>query len=391
MQRRRRIASLAVAIAVIAAGCTSGSPGDATPSPSGGPVEPSVTPAPPAVTLGNGDELPATCAGDVAKARQTVAFVAAGDAWAVDPAGRRLSCLFPVTDAGPFAWGPQGDRVMLADLAVRGVANDAPTLDAVTQRPSAFDWGHPQGLAIVYATAGGRTPRKRFIDDGRIERLAALPRGRYLQVAYHPSGLALAFVVDRGGRQRIWLSTNEGLDPVSLVYSQGGTRFTSIAFTPDGQQLVWTAQHAGGYPQIHAMDLADRTGFTDGWRGGVGETASNLRLPPSGTLQAFDLGDACADRVATIALSPRAAHPALPDADGPTTVLGWLDDTTLLVGEGGCGGPIDVVAVGVAGDATPVVLGADAAAARTVTTSAPTSVPAPPVDAEEQPPPEGVG
>jgi hypothetical protein len=229
------------------------------------------------------------------------------------------------------------------------------------------------------------------MDDGRVEGLDELPGGRYLDIAYHPSGLALAFVVDRGGRQRIWLSTNEGLDPVPLVFSRGGTRFTSIAFTPDGQRLVWTAQHVGGYPQIHTMDLADRTGFTDGWRGDPGQTAGTLLLPPGGAMQAFDVGATCDDRTATIALSPRVARPALPGSGRPTTSLGWLDATTLLIGVGGCEEAMDVVAVDVAGGSTPVVLGADAAAARTVTTMAPTSVPAPPAAAPEQPPPEGVG
>lgn len=65
------------------------------------------------------------------------------------------------------------------------------------------------------------------------------------------------------------------------------------------------------------MDLADRTGFTDGWRGDVGQAAWNLRLPPSGTLQAFDVGEACADRVATIALGPRVADLLCPMPIGP--------------------------------------------------------------------------
>jgi hypothetical protein len=299
--------------------------------------------------------------------------------------------LFEVDDVGPFVWGPQGDRVLLADLEVRGVTGRDPNLHATGQRVRSFDWGHPLGLAVVFAPVGAETPEKRFMDDGHVERLGELPSGRYVDIAYHPSGLALAFVVDRGGRQRIWLSTNEGLDPVPLVYSRGGTRFTSIAFTPDGQRLVWTAKHAGGYPQIHAMDLADRTGFTDGWRGETGQTAGNIVLPPEGALQAFDVGTTCDERAATIALNPRVARPALPGSDRPTTSLGWLDDTTLLVGVGGCDEAMDVVAVDAAGGATPVVLGVDAAAARTVTTGAPTSVPAPPIDAPEQPPPEGVG
>ena len=154
---------------------------------------------------------------------------------------------------------------------------------------------------------------------------------------------------------------------------------------------MWIAQHAGGYPQIHTMDLVDRTGFSDGWRGEIGQEASNVRIPPSGRLLAFDVGTGCADRVATFGLGPGASRPALTDADAPSTALGWLDVDTLLVGVGGCDERLDVVAVDAAGNTTPIVTSVDAAATRTITTSVPESVPAPPVDAEEQPPPEGVG
>ena len=367
--------------------CTRGDGPTASPSlpPSGR------TTSSPASTLASGAALPDGCDRGTPDARQVVAFVAMGRAWAVDPQGDRLTCLFKVADAGPFTWGPQGDRVLLDGLEVRGVEPEAPSLPAeIGSSPPVFDWGHPLGLAVVFASAGERGLQKRFMDDGRVDALDALPPGRYLDVAYHPSGLALAFVLDRDGEQSIWLSTNEGLDPVRLVFSKGGTRFTSIAFTPDGQQLVWTAQHAGGFAQIHAMALDDRAGFTDGWRA-PGRQVSNLLLAPRGDLMALDVGTGCDDRVATIVLSPKVARPAMPDAQRPTTAIGWLDRSTLLVGVGGCGERLDLVAVDAAGHDTPIVLGADIGATRTFTTSAPTSVPAPPVEAEEEPPPGGVG
>jgi hypothetical protein len=348
-------------------------------------------PATPATTLASGDTLPDGCDRGTPDPRQVVSFVAEGRAWAIDLEGGALTCLFKVRDAGPFTWGPQGDRVLLGDLEVRGVEPEAPSFPATAEpTPVAFDWGHPIGLAVVYASRGDRTPQKRFMDDGHVEALGSLPPGRYLDVAYHPSGLALAFVVDREGEQSIWLSTNEGLDPQRLVFSKGGTRFTSIAFTPDGERLVWTAQHAGGYAQIHTMALEDRTGFTDGWRD-PGARTSNLQLAPSGRLMAVDVGAGCGDRSATIVLSPRVARPALADATRPSTAIGWLDRSTLLVGVGGCGEPLDLVAVDAAGQQTPIVLGAEIGATRTFTTSAPESVPAPPVEAEEEPPPGGVG
>lgn len=390
--RAHRWSMLVSALLVVVVSCTSGEEPviDDAPAPAP-PASPSSASA--STTLASGVELPNGCRGRAPRRGQTVAFVADdGRAWALDPRSGQLTCLFRVDEPGAFAWGPQGDRVLLGDLAVRGVSGEAPTLAAVGSRPVAFDWGHPLGLAVVFAARGDRTPQKRFMDDGRIEALPALPGGRYLHVAYHPSGLALAFVIDHHGDQSIWLSTNEGLDPVRLVFSQGGTRFTSIAFTPDGQRLVWTAQHAGGkYPQIHTMDLADRTGFTDGWRGESGQQASNLRLPPSGNLMAVDEGSGCDDRRAMIVLSPKVARPALPASGEPSTVIGWLDRSTVLVAAGGCDERLDLSAVDVTGDVTPLVLGADVGATRTVTRSAPDSVPAPPVEAEEVPPPEGVG
>ncbi|HJR96552.1 MAG TPA: hypothetical protein VJ979_01435 [Actinomycetota bacterium] len=383
--------TMLLATALLLAACTTGDDAvndvpSATPQV---PASPSVEA--PVTTLASGEALPAGCDRGTPHARQTVAFVADGRAWALDPEGARLTCLFRVRDPGPFAWGPQGDRVLLGDLAVRGLEPGAPTFPAAADAsPIAFDWGHPIGLAVVFAARGDPTPDKRFMDDGRIEPLGALPDGRYLDVAYHPSGLALAFVIDRQGEQSIWLSTNEGEEPVRLVFSKGGTRFTSIAFTPGGERLVWTAQHAGGYSQIHTMALDRRTGFTDGWRGD-GLQASNLSIAPRGRSTAIDVGTGCADRTATIVLGPRVGRPALPDASEPSTAIGWLDRSTLLVGVGGCREPLDLVAVDVAGNQTPLVLGAQVAATRTVTTSAPDSVPAPPVEAEEEPPPGGVG
>ncbi len=283
--RARRRTPLPVVVFLVLVSCTSGE-GESTDSSTSPPTTASSSAAP-ITTLASGAELPRGCNGRTPARGQTVAFVALGRAWALDPESERLTCMFDVGNPGPFAWGPQGDRVLLADLEVRGVTSEAPTLPGIDTRPAAFDWGHPIGLAVVYAARDERTPGKRFIDDGHVEALTALPGGRYLEVAYHPSGLALAFVVDRRGEQSIWLSTNEGTDPVRLVFSEGGTRFTSIAFTPDGRRLVWTAQHAGGYPQIHTMDLAERTGFADGWRGEDGQEASNLHLAPSGRLMAI--------------------------------------------------------------------------------------------------------
>jgi hypothetical protein len=362
---------------------------DETPPPSGS-GEPTGSPSVVATgaRLPDGTPLPDGCTRG-AGASLTVAFVADGRAWALDPSDGDLACLFPVEDAGPFAWGPQGDRVLLNSFEIRGIGADAPELPPIDTSVSAFDWGHPLGLAVVFADAKG-IPRKRFVDDGRLIRLGSLPPGTYLQVAYHPSGLALAFVVETSDGQEIWLSTNEGEDPQRLVFSERGTEFTSLAFSPNGRTLWWTAQHEEGYPELHFMKLENRTGFGTSWRGTEGAAAAGLRLAPAGPLQAVTEGRTCEERTALV-LSRGETRTAIPDETRPTEALGWLDRTTLLVAAGGCGEPTDLFAVDGLGldAAAALVLDIEIAAPRTQVTNPPRTVPAP--DPEEEPPPDGVG
>jgi hypothetical protein len=376
-----------LASALLLGACTQTPAEDETPSPSGVSTEsPSVVPAT-GPRLPDGTPLPGGCTGG-AGASETVAFVADGRAWALNPSDGDLACLFPVEDPGPFAWGPQGDRVLLNRFEIRGVGGDAPDLPAIDTSVSAFDWGHPLGLAVVFADAEG-IPRKRYVDDDRLIRLVSLPPGTYLQVAYHPSGLALAFVVETPDGQEIWLSTNEGKDPQRLVFSQQ-TEFTSLAFSPNGRILWWTAQHEGGIPELHFMKLDDRSGFGTAWRGPEGEVASGLRLAPVGPLRALTEGEACEEHKALV-LSGRESFPAMPDETRPTEALGWLDRTTLLVAAGGCGEPVDLFTVDGLGANAPaaLVLDVEIAAPRTQVTNPPRTVPAP--SPGEELPQDGVG
>jgi hypothetical protein len=322
---------------------------------------------------------------------ETVAFAAEGRAWALDPASFRLSCLFEITDPGSFAFGPQGDRVLLADMQVRGVSSRAPSLPPKGSTPSVFDWGHPLGLAIVY-TDGAGAPRKRFTDDGHVEKLAGLPTGTFQAIAYHPSGLALGFIIDEGERQGIWISTNEGKDPQRLVFSRPDTVFSSLAFSPDGQKIWWIAQHAGAISEIHWMDLGDRSGFSQILTRGLAPTAHGLLLAPAGTLMAATQGATCEEEAAMV-IDERGASPAWSGGTAPTHALGWLDRSTLLIARGGCGDTEDLYAVHwgpPGGSATLLVSGVDVGAPRTMLHDAPTEVPAPSGDATPAPP-GGVG
>jgi hypothetical protein len=324
-------------------------------------------------------------------ANETVAFVADRRAWVLDPTSGDLACLFPIRQPGAFAFGPRGDRVLLGGLAVARVAKGAPTWPPIGPTPTVFDWGHPLGLAVVYASATG-APKKRFMDDGSVEQLTDLPKGTYESIAYHPSGLALGFIVDQGQRQGIWLSSNEGKDPARLVFSRPDTTFSSIAFSPDGTKIWWIAQHAGAVSEIHWMDLADRSTFQTVLSRGLSPTAHGLQLAPSGPLMSATDGASCGEEQAMV-IDKDGAHPATAGGHGPTHALGWLDAKTLLVASGGCGEPesLSTVTWGHGtGTTTALVDGVDIAAPRTVLHNAPTEVPAPPNEAPPAPP-GGVG
>ena len=268
-----------LAIVVVVTSCTSTST-TSTPAPTiDGSPAPSTTSPQVGTTLADGSGLPEGCSGK-ATPRETVAFVAEGRAWALDPLTGALACLFEVTDPGPFAFGPQGDRTLLADMQVQGLSEKAPTWPPKGQTPGVFDWGHPLGLAIVYAN-GADTPAEAL--HGRREGRAPLDTaqpGRTRRSRITRAGCALGFIVNEGERQGIWLSDNEGKDPVRLVFSKPDTVFSSLAFSPDGTQIWWIAQHPGAISEIHWMDLADRTGFETILTRGLAPTAHGLLLAP---------------------------------------------------------------------------------------------------------------
>ena len=314
-------------------------------------------------TLVLGQALPVGCATAPARPEQTVAFVAQDRAWALDPVSGRLSCLFDVTDPGPFAWGPQGDRVLLGDTQIRFLTGRG-DLAIGAPPPQVFDWGRPIGKAVVF-NADTTSTRKFTLADDRLFNLPDMPDGTYEDIAYHPSGLALAISVKANdGIPQIFVSTNEGERPERIVVGVSATDFPSLDFTSDGRYLLYLAQHKGDYAQLHMIDLAHpNAGLIDLWKSASGVTASGLRLPPGiGDTLAFTTGAACEDSVAVTG-SVDAVAPALPDEARPTRAIGYLDDQRLLVSAGGCGSPNDLYVVDATG-ATQLVTRADLAAAR---------------------------
>ena len=336
----------------------------------------SASPAPSGATLASGVALSA-CVPASPTASDTVTFVASGDAWALSPSGSELTCLFPVTDPGPFEWGPLGDRVLLGGLEVKGVAG-GPSLAASDKTFATVTWSRPTGTAIVYAPTANKTLEKVFVNGTAPQHVTPLPPSRYLSVTYHPSGEAYAFAVELAGSQSIWMSTNKGKTPVRLVFSTEGTKFGAMGFEADGKHLLYAAQHADNHPELHRIDVTDTTKAPVAWAGPVGSTIVDIQPGLTSGTAAWTTGAAsCADSIA-MAQTPAGTVRALPDATRPTRAVGWLGATQLLVATGGCGEPIDLSVVDVSsGSIVPLVSGVSVAAVRTPVPTPPAPLPEP--------------
>lgn len=313
--------------------------------------------------LASGRLVPDRCVVSAARTRATVAFVANGSAWALDPRSGHLACLFPVRRPGPFAWGPRGDRALLARLEVKGIG-DAPRRRPSRAAPSAASWGRPIGKAIVFVGRGGKALLKAHPAGGAFQDVTPVRGATYERVVYHPSGLAFAFTLRRGKREALWISSNVGTKPRQLVHGRFHTDFEAFAFRPDGWALYFAAQHDTGRVDIHALELTGATDVPVVWRGAPHEHVTEIVANHRSDV-AFTAGRSCSTRRAVVVTAARRnGADALPKADSSRAV-GWLDDRHLLVAAGRCSRPLDLYSVAVPSLAARLLVrGVDAAAVR---------------------------
>jgi hypothetical protein len=353
---KRTLALLAV-VAVVA-GCTSSRPHQTPAAPTttsvAGAPPPNATSATGATSASSATTpagliaaLPNGCGAGLPGPGAVLTFVAGGRAWAVAPGdASSLRCLFPVTDPGPWSWGPRGDRVLLDGLAVRGVET---TLSRPPGNfdPSYFSWSRPTGTTVVYSDQSQTDIRRADMGSNGSQDITPIPGATYGDMAYHPSGLAIGFVAaPPGGSQGIWMSTNTGKDPQQLVFAdEPGTTIGHIVFAHDGIGLFYSVDTSAGSHTLARYVLTTGAVERSLWSGTAPiDDITELANVPG---VALTVGAQCTDRKAVFSnLDGTGGQVLDPGVPGPVSVVGRLDADRFVVSVGGCNGsPSDLYVV----------------------------------------------
>jgi hypothetical protein len=267
-----------------------------------------------------------------------------------------------------------GDRALVGGFEVKGLPG-ALTLPPSSLQSGPTSWGRPTGKSIVLVSADGTGVEKVHLDGKPVEDITPFRNARYLGVTYHPSGLAIAFTVERGAGQSIWISSNGGTKARRLVFSTEGTKFGSLGFSADGVVLYYAALHAGGTAVLHDLSLEVPTEVGALWSAPPGQQIMNIVGGPKAGSIAWTAGKSCDDSFA-VAQDSDGHKLTVPGGSRPTRAVGWLDAKRILVTTGGCSGPMDLSAVNVSsGTAVPLVFGVVAAGVRTHAPTPPPPLP----------------
>jgi hypothetical protein len=322
--------------------------------------------------------LPVGCGGGIPGPGADLTFVAGGRAWAIAPdRPASLRCLFPVTNAGLWSWGPKGDRVLLDGLEVRGVGTPL-SRPAANFDPSYYSWSRPTGTTVVFTDQSQRSIFRADMGYGGSQDITPVPGATYGDMAYHPSGLAIGFVAaPAGGPQELWMSTNTGTNPQLLVSAgDPGTTFGHIVFAHDGVGLYYSVDTAAGGHTLARFDLPTGAVAQSLWSGAAPiDDITELAGVPG---VALTIGAACADRRAVFSALDGTAGQALnPGVPGPASVVGRLDADRFVVAVGGCNGASSDLYLVSRSGAAPVLIvrGVTTAAMRTPEPTPPPPLP----------------
>jgi hypothetical protein len=227
-------------------------------------------------------------------------------------------------------------------------------------------WLGANGNALAFVTPGRLNLASASLGSIELRELTPFRGGStYEAVAGHPSGQALAFVIQRSGAAEVWMASNAGSGRARLVRPTRA-RLGPLAFSAGGKALYYGNRQSDGTRRLEVYSLAERRRLEPAWTGERDILAIVGRRDPAATQLALDTGSGCDDRRADLSgLDGGPGRPLLPSAAEPTSAVGWLDTRRVLLVEGGCEGPFDLWLVDInGGEPKPVARGIDRAALR---------------------------
>ena len=201
------------------------------------------TPSPAGATLGDGTGLPEGCGGQAAPS-ETVGFVAEGRAWALDPLTGAPRVPVRGRATRDLRVRPAGRPTLLADMQVQGAVGEGADLAAEGADPGGVRLGSPARARDRLRQRSGH-PTKRFMDDGKVERLSTLAhrdvrgRSRITRAGWRSVSSSTR---DAPGD---WLSTTRARTPCG---SSSRSRTRCSPRSPS----VPTARRSGGSPSTPA-------------------------------------------------------------------------------------------------------------------------------------------
>jgi Tol biopolymer transport system component len=196
-----------------------------------------------------------------------------------------LPSLAVMPDPAPFAWMPDGRRIVFAaEFLARTPGKHLWTADTETGRIApltASDGSEehpalsPDGRRIAYTAGEEHYDLVEIPLDGSPLRPVLSTSRTEADPVWSPSGEQYAYVTDRTGRQEIWLRSTNGTfeRPVVTEATFRGSPtllLSALAFSPDGQRLayqrrgldgfrIWISTVAGG----QAVRLSQDEGYQD--------------------------------------------------------------------------------------------------------------------------------
>ncbi|HZQ87172.1 MAG TPA: hypothetical protein VFA83_20180, partial [Acidimicrobiales bacterium] len=202
----KRVASVAMAAAMLLAGCSSSSKhvsASKTTDASGG------TPHTLSTAGGNG----AACGGlGAVDPAGSVTFVDSGRLYAVSENGGAPTCLDADVGSGTPRWNGDGDKVILPDGRVdKGQGPQAVT----TGNPLALSWSYPHGTAVLQVDQSGRLS---WVPSGGGKPLDITFLARHDAAIYHPAGThIISSGLSKDGAYGLFVATNRGEDVRMIV------------------------------------------------------------------------------------------------------------------------------------------------------------------------------